>query len=244
MGFQIKGADDHLNAINLAWQTFLGQAGGHYVDTEKLISTLNTPEGKTALEYMVSFYTEDISTLGPSAAAGFREGKIAMFQFAQNQIIYEKYISDVNMKGKWAVAVTPKGPASEGAYSGGQGIVISSETKYPEACGTFLKYFSRPENMLVWMKGAYGIPVYDLSKISDEEKVLVENFMAQDKENWDAILKQVSLNTAYLTVENRYGYTARWDAQKRYIIAALNGEMTVEEALGSIDNEVNQAISK
>jgi ABC-type glycerol-3-phosphate transport system substrate-binding protein len=244
MGFQIKGGDDHLNAINLAWQTFLEEAGGHYMDTEKLKSTLNTPEGKTALEYMVSFYTEGISKLGPSAVAGFREGKIAMFEFAQNQIVYEKYISDVNMKGKWAVTVCPKGPASGGSYAGGQGIVISSKTEYPEACGTFLKYFSRPENMLVWMKGAYGIPVYDLSKVSNDKKVLVENFMAQDKENWDAILKQVSLNTTYPMVEQRYGYTARWDAQKRYIIAALNGEMTVEEALGSIDNEVNQAISK
>jgi ABC-type glycerol-3-phosphate transport system substrate-binding protein len=244
MGFQIKGADDHLNAINLAWQTFLEEAGGHYMDMATLKSTLNTPEGKTALEYMVSFYNEGISKLGPSAVAGFREGKVAMFEFAQNQIIYEKFISDANMKGKWAVAVCPKGPVSGGSYSGGQGVAISSKTKYPEACGTFLKYFSRPENMLVWMKGAYGIPTYDLSKISKDKKVLAENFMAQDKENWDAILKQLSLSTSYPMVEQRYGYSARWDAQKRYLIEALMGEVTVEKALENIDNEVNQSISK
>ena len=244
MGYQHKGGDDHLNAINITWQTFLEEAGGHFMDMATLKSTLNTPEGKTALEYIVSFYSEGISKLGPSSVNGFREGKIAMFEFTQSPIIVENFISNANMKGKWAVAVSPKGPVSGGSYSCGESVVISSKTKYPEACGTFLKYFLRPENMLLWMKGAYGIPVYDLDKISKDKKVLVENFMAQDKENWDAILKQLSLSAPYPTVEQRYGYTARWDAQKRYLISVLNGEITVEKALESIDNEVNQSISK
>jgi len=244
MGFQIKGADDHLNAINLAWQTFLEQAGGHFMDMDTLKSSLNTPEGKTALEYMISFYNEGISKMGPSAVAGFREGKIAMFEFCQHQTIYEKFVSDANMSGKWGISVCPTGPKSGGSYCAPASIGINAKTEYPEACGEFLKFYARPESMLTWMKSAYGIPTYDLSKISSDRLVLIENFMAQDKENWDAILEQANRATPDAMLEQRYGYTIRWDAQKRYLIQALNEEISAEEALTSIDNEVNQSISQ
>jgi ABC-type glycerol-3-phosphate transport system substrate-binding protein len=244
MGFQIKGADDHLNAINLAWQTFLEQAGGNSMNVEKMKSNLDTNEGKTALDYMLSFYAEDIAELGPSAVAGFREGKVAMFEFAANQIVYERFRDNLEMKGKWAVTVCPKGPKSAAAYVGGQGIVINAATKYAKACGTFLKYFGSPANSVVWMANAYGIPVYDLEKLEPKERKLIESQMDTDRENWDAILSQMKLNTPNQMVQNRYGYSARWNAQKKYLIAALNGQMAVQKALQSIDAEVNQAISK
>ena len=43
-------------------------------------------------------------------------------------------------------------------------------------------------------------------------------------------------------IQSRYGYTARWDGQKRLIIAALTGEMEIEQALSQLDTEINQSL--
>ena len=44
-------------------------------------------------------------------------------------------------------------------------------------------------------------------------------------------------------IQSRYGYTARFDGQKRLIIAALTGEMEIEQALSQLDTEINQSLS-
>jgi ABC-type glycerol-3-phosphate transport system substrate-binding protein len=241
IGFQIKGADDHLNAINLAWQTFLEQAGGNFFDAKANKSTLNTPEGKRALEYMKSFYSEGISTLGTSAINGFREGKVAMFEFAQNQIKFEKLDENPALAGKWAVAPVPAGPASKGAYAGGQAVSISASSKNKAAAGEFLKWLVRPANMVVWMQNGHGIPVYDLTKVDAASRKAVEAVMAKDA-NWGPIMTQIKLNGPTMMVQQRFGYGSRWDAQKRIIPAALSGKMSVDQALSSLDAEINQAV--
>lgn len=42
MGYQIKGADGHLNAMNHIWQSFLLASGGILVENGK--SSMNSPE--------------------------------------------------------------------------------------------------------------------------------------------------------------------------------------------------------
>jgi multiple sugar transport system substrate-binding protein len=241
MGFQIKGADEHLNAINLAWQTFLEQGGGSFFDAKTNKSTLNTPAGKRTLEFMKSFYSDGTSSLGPSAINGFREGKVAMFEFAQNQIKFEKLDTNKDIAGKWAVAPVPAGPASKGAYAGGQAVAISATTKNKAAAGDFLKWFVRPANMVVWMQNGHGIPVYNLDKVDAAARAAVQDIMSKDG-NWTAIMAQIKLNSPDPMVQQRYGYGARWDAQKRIIPAALAGKMSVDQALTSLDAEINQAV--
>jgi ABC-type glycerol-3-phosphate transport system substrate-binding protein len=241
MGYQHKGGDDHLNAINLTWQTFLDQVDGHYMDVKTKKSTLSSPEGKQALEYIKSFYDEGISKTGPSAVNGFREGKVAMFQFAQNVIDFDKYITDESMKGKWAIAPVPKGPKSGASYAGGQGIAINAKTTQKEAAGKALKWLVQPAHMPIWMNNGHGIPAYDLDKVGADVKAKVQEVIDKDKENWDAILEQVKRNRPDLMVEQRVAYTARWDAQKKLLIAALGGFKSVDEVLKGLDAEVNQA---
>lgn len=242
MGYQHKGGDDHYNAINLTWQTFLGQTGGHFMDAKGTKSTMNTPEGRQALDYMKSFYAEGISQLGPSAVNGFREGKVAMFQFAQNVIDFDKYATDASMKGKWGVAPVPTGPKSGYSYAGGQGVAINAATAHKEAAGKALKWFIRPEHMPIWMQNGHGIPAYDLEKVDSAVKASVRAEIDKDKDNWEPILEQIKRNTPELMVEQRLAYTPRWEAQKNLLMAALGGKSTVEEALKALDAQVDQAL--
>lgn len=241
MGYQHKGPDDHLNAINLTWPTFLYQAGGQVVDRESMTSSLDTPEGREALEYMYSFYQDKVSTVGPSASAGFREGKVAMYIFNQTPIHSEEYAFDPEMEGKWAVAPLPMGPINGGGYVGGHSVAINATTKYPQEAGTFLRWFASPKQTL-WIEYGYGIPVFDLDKLDADSKADIQAILDQDPDTWAAILEQLNRCDPNYMVDQRYGNAARSDAQKRYIMGVMTGDLSIEKALESIDREVNQSM--
>jgi multiple sugar transport system substrate-binding protein len=164
-----------------------------------------------------------------------------MFEFAQNQIKFEKLDENQNIAGKWGVAPVPSGPASKGAYAGGQAVSISASSKNKAAAGEFLKWLVRPANMVVWMQNGHGIPVYDLAKVDPASRKAVEALMAKDP-NWASIMTQIKLNSPSMMVQQRFAYGARWDAQKRIIPAALSGKMSVDQALSSLDSEIDQAV--
>lgn len=243
MGVQFKGADDHLNAINYTWQTFLAQAGGKVLDLDSMQSVENSPEAVTALTYLKSFYDEGISQLGTSAANGLREGKVAMFAFTTGPLTSEGYIEDANMAGKWGVAALPKGPDNAGGHLGGHALCINAGTAYPEQSGRFVKAYTSPKNAVVWMDNFYGVQPYDLDKLDAEERAAIEAVIAKSPELWEPIMESALASSPDFMVQTRYGYTARWDGQKRLIVAALSGEMSIEEALTQLDIEINQAIS-
>ncbi len=242
MGFQFKGADDQLNAINYSWQTLLSQSGGELVDLNKMESTENSPEAIEALEYMKSFYTEGISKMGTSSNNGFREGKIAMYMFTTGPMTSEGFINDDTMSGKWAIAAPPTGTDNAGGYLGGQSVAVSADSKVPENAVEFVKYFTSPENVPNWLNAFYGVQPFDLEKLTDSERTAIEEVYEETPEYWTAIIESADACTPEFMIQSRYAYTARWDAQKRLIIAALTGEMDIQEALKQIDIEVNQAM--
>ena len=242
MGFQFKGADDQLNAINYSWQTLLAQNGGQLMDLETMQSTENTPEAQEALEYMKSFYTEGISTMGTSSNNGFREGKVAMYMFTNGPMTSEGFVDDQNMAGKWAIAAPPAGPDNAGGYLGGHALAVNAACETPENAVEFVKAFTSPENVPTWLNAFYGVQPYDLEKLSDSEQQAIEAIFEQEPAYWEAINQSADACTADFMIQSRYGYTARFDGQKRLIIAALTGEMEIEQALSQLDTEINQSL--
>ncbi len=242
MGYQAKGADDHLNAINYSWQTMLQQAGGNLFDVDAKKAAQDSPEARQALTYMKSFYDEKISTLGTSAANGFREGKVAMFEFTQGPIYSEKYISDETLKGKWGVATLPAGPSTSAGHLGGHAIAINAASKNPQQAGEFLKWFLSPQNAPVWMDAAFALPVFDLDKIDQDAKTAIDAVINKNPDIWKALLDQAAASDPKFMIQSRFGYTARWDGQKRLIVAALNNQMSIDDVLSQLDAEVNQSV--
>lgn len=242
MGFQFKGADDQLNAINLTWQSLLSQNGCDIMDLASMKSTEDTPKAREVLSFMKSFYDEGISVMGTSSNNGFREGKVAMYMFTPGPLTSEGFIGDQQMEGKWALAPLPQGSAKGGGYLSGHAVAVNSGTKHAENAVEFVKWFTSPENAPNWLQKFYGVQPFDLDKLSPEQKGGIEGVFAASPEIWGPITESAAMTTPDLMIQNRYGYTARWDGQKRLIIAALTGEMTVEEALKQLDIEINQAL--
>ncbi|MGW4896619.1 ABC transporter substrate-binding protein [Kitasatospora sp. NPDC004240] len=239
MGWQFKGMDDHPNAINPTWESLLCQAGGSLTTPDFKSSTQNTEAGRTAMNYMKSFYTEKISTPGPSALNGFIEGDVAMFSF------YQSVISDIaagNQKtnGKWAVAPMPVGPKGGCSAVGGHSLVARAGLPDPGAAGTFMRWITSPSISTQFME-FHGIFPYDTAKVPGETKVVVDSFYHSDP-SWSAIMTQFDRNTPDLLVQDRYGFAARWEAQKSEVTAGIDGRTAVDQALRAIDGKVDKAL--
>lgn len=239
-GWQFKGMDDHLNAINSTWETFLLQAGGSLTSADYAKSTQAGPAGQAAMDYMRGFYTEKISPVGTSAVNGFIDGKVAMFNFFQTVIANVDAGGD-KTKGKWAVAPMPTGPVNGKSMVGGHSLVADAKSKNLDAAGTFMRWLASPERSQQYMD-FFAIFPYQLDKVPAEVKSKVEEKITTDP-NWAAIFEQVQRNTADVVVQDRYGYSARWDAQKAQIVAGVNGQAAVGSALAAIDSQVNQALA-
>ncbi|TCS82209.1 ABC transporter substrate-binding protein [Muricomes intestini] len=238
MGFQFKGADDQLNAINYSWENVFADYGGEYLDMETMTSTENSEAGVKALEFMKSFYSKGISDFGTSANTAFREGALAMYCFTNGPLISEKFVGDKDLEGKWTV-----GPMlGSSGYVGGHALCASAATKYPENCVEFMKWFTSPEKAPVWMSEVFGIQPYNVDKLTAEQKAAIDEMYQTEPVIWEALNASAKKASVELFSQARYGYTARWDAQKRLIISALNGEMEVEDVLKQIDLEVNQSM--
>jgi multiple sugar transport system substrate-binding protein len=238
MGFQFKGADDQLNAINYSWQSVFADYGGQFMDMSTMTSTQNSEAGVEALEFMKSFYSEGISDFGTSANTAFREGALAMYCFTNGPLMSEKFVGDKDLEGKWTVGPMP-GPSG---HVGGHALCANASTNNPQNCVEFMKWFTSPENAPTWMTAAFGIQPYNIDKLTDEQKAVIDDVYQVEPVIWEALNASAAKSSAELFGQSRYGYTARWDAQKRLIISALNGEMSVEDALKQIDLEVNQSL--
>ncbi|MGV9266972.1 ABC transporter substrate-binding protein [Kitasatospora sp. NPDC003701] len=240
-GWQFKGMDDHLNAINSVWESFLCQAGGALTTADFKTSTQNTEAGRTAMDYMRSFYTEKISPTGTSALNGFISGDVAMFPFNQSVIANIK-LGGAKTEGKWAVAPMPVGPKSGCSMVGGQSLVAGSAGKNPGGAGAFMRWLASPERSARYME-YHGIFPYDLGKVDPAVKATVDGKVKADP-NWNAIFEQLGRNTPDLLLQDRHAFQARWDAQKANIVAGVNGQAPVDKALKTIDDLVGQALAK
>ncbi|MFJ4682465.1 ABC transporter substrate-binding protein [Streptomyces sp. NPDC091377] len=239
-GWQFKGMDDHVNAINSTWESFLCQAGGSLTSPDYTKSTQNSDAGRTAMEYMKSFYTDKISPVGTSALNGFIDGKVAMFPFFQSVIANVEAGGD-KTKGKWAVAPMPEGPVSGCSMVGGHSLVAGARSDDLKAAGTFMKWLASPERSAQYMDFQAIFP-YKPTAVDPAVKAVYDR-QVDSAPHWKAILEQLSRNTPDLVLQDRHGWATRWEAQKASVVAGVSGQTSVDAALTSIDDQVGQALS-
>lgn len=238
MGFQIKGMDDHLNAINHTWANFFYAAGGEQLTSDFSQANASTPAGEEALAYLKSFVEEGITTPGPNAVGGFIDGTVAMFAFQQ---LHLPEIAASGLADDWSLAPMPQGPSSSSAYVDGEFLVASAASDELEAAGTFMKWMTSPEQTLRYMERAPIFP-YELDKVDADTRAAVEAMVAENPAR-GALIEQLALASPENMMFERYAQAARWEAQKQYLVAAINGDMSITDALAAIDAAVNDALS-
>src|SRR5690606_29859805 len=141
---------------------------------------------------------------------------------------------------EWSLAPMPKGPKSSSAYVDGEFLVANAASNHLEAAGTFMKWMTSPEQAVRYMERAPIFP-YELDKVDDATRAQVEALVDADPAR-AALLEQLTLASPENIMFERYAQAARWEAQKQYLVAAINGDMSIDDALSAIDAAVNEAL--
>jgi ABC-type glycerol-3-phosphate transport system substrate-binding protein len=236
-GFQVKGMDDHANAINHSWPMFFEGAGGDLVSADGQSSTQNTPAGIAALEYLKQFYDNGVVDAGVSAQNGFIEGDVAMFAFSQGLL---SVIGSSALQDEWTIALLPDGPERPMSYIGPDALVATAGAENPDAVGTFMKWITSPKNTALYMQTG-GVQPYKFDALPAEVLADVEAQIAE-RPLLKVVYEALEVGSYEVTKNESIGQAARWAAQKTYIVAALTGQTSFEDALAQIDLAINQAI--
>ncbi len=123
------------------WMPFLWQSGGEFLNEERTEATFNSPEGKEALEFWKAMVQEDKSVplqAAPSGVNRFTSGITAMV--IDGPWTLSTYLNDPKFKDSFGVSPLPAKDGNRATVVGGEGVVIFSDTEYPQEAYDYLTH--------------------------------------------------------------------------------------------------------
>jgi multiple sugar transport system substrate-binding protein len=143
-----KGKEFVIGWGNKEWigaSPFISQAGGDIYNSDGTASALISPKTQQGLKFFTELYTKyGVPHAVLDAFTGFASGEYPL-------IIDGDWIGPTldaqspEIKGKWTVAVLPKGKVSNAGFIGGRNIGIFANSKHKKEAMEFLAYLSTPE---------------------------------------------------------------------------------------------------
>ncbi|MEV4288345.1 extracellular solute-binding protein [Nonomuraea bangladeshensis] len=131
---------------NLDWIgyfNYLYQAGGAFY-TPDCKPSLDTPQAERALTYWVDLYREHGAPTATVEGSDALDTGTAMV-VAGNWIAKGLDTNKPKLKGKWAMAPLPAGPAGPTTFIGGRAIGVTSFSKYAQTGADFVKFMYTDE---------------------------------------------------------------------------------------------------
>lgn len=141
----------------------------------------------------------------------------------------------------WAVAPVPCGPAGCGVMPGGQGLVGFADTDAPDAVAGFIAWMGEPEQAREWYGRTFAIPAH---KALQAEGVDYVEYGADERVseglNLFAKMAQVAAEQtpqAYRLQGDANNFVM-YNATAQYVSAVMNGELTMDEAMAKMGEEL------
>ncbi|MCK2216563.1 extracellular solute-binding protein [Actinomadura sp. ATCC 31491] len=131
---------------NLDWIgyfNYLYQAGGAFY-TPDCKPSLNTPQAERALTYWVDLYRKHGAPTATVEGSDALDTGTAMV-VAGNWIAKGIDANKPKLKGKWAMAALPAGPAGPTTFIGGRAIGVTSYSKYARTGADFVRFMYSDE---------------------------------------------------------------------------------------------------
>ncbi|HUF07903.1 MAG TPA: sugar ABC transporter substrate-binding protein [Rhodothermales bacterium] len=162
----------------------------------------------------------------------FARGYISMYLSGPWQIGEFIRRMPPDLKDEWMTAAMP-GPDSAGvSLAGGASLVVFERSRNKEAAWKFVEFLSRPEQQVRFYRATGNLPP---SRSAWQDSLLASNEYAA------AFYEQLQRVTPLPPVPE-------WEriADKVWVYAeeAIRGRMTIDEALGSLDREVDEILAK
>ena len=219
------------------WEFYkvLGQAGGQFLSADKKTATFNKQPGINALNWLVSKttngYTPTKAQMGTLADdAMFKAGKIAMYH--SGIWLFDSF-KDVPFG--WDIVVEPGG-VTPGNHFFANAVVASAKTKYPYAAWKWAQFMtSDPAAVKIRLAANWEIPA-----ISDKKALslyLSKPLPANRAAVFEALKNPVT--PPVIRQQNQMQ-----DTVNAWLEKALNGSVSVTEALNSAAKDVNAILAK
>ena len=217
------------------WMTLLWSFGGHVYD-DQLKPTVDTPEGKTATDYMNSLLPLSpagaITASGDDATAKFLGQDIgAMIQYS-GYYSYAKDPAATKFVGKIGFAKMPKG-TTDITHLAGWNIGIPADSKQADKAWQFLEFVLGKSNAKAYL--ASGAAAIGRSSITTDKDLLAT----------DPYLALLSIpDTSRI---ERYPQLTVWPEMEKTITdditAVLTGDSSTEKALSGLQSQLESILA-
>lgn len=219
------------------WEFYkvLGQAGGHFLSADKKTALFNKQPGINALNWLVSKtqngWTPTKAQMGTmDDGAMFTAGKLAMWHSGI-------WMFDANKAAPfaWDIAVEPGG-VTPGNHFFANAVVASAKTKYPAAAWKWAKFMtSDPAAIKIRLAASWEIPA------TSDKKALSIYLSKNPPANRAAVFEALKnpITPPVIRQQNEMQ-----DAVNAWLEKALNGSVSVTEALNSAASDVNAILAK
>jgi len=133
----------------IGYSIYLWQAGGEFYNATYTECTLNTPEAAEGLNFFAELYNKlEMPKTQIPLEQGMRTGDFPL-AISGNWKIVGLTIGAPEIKGKWSIAMLPKGPSGKGtAFVGGRVMGIFVGSKMKNEAWQFMKYLFQPKNQV------------------------------------------------------------------------------------------------
>ncbi len=211
------------------------QAGGSIISEDRKKSGYDTKEAIEGTQIWIDLIEEGISpTLEEQADTYevdmFKAGKLAMINAASWNV--PVFMENDEIKDDIDVEVMPL-IKERAATIHGLANVISANTEHPDEAWEFVKYLGGKEANEIWAKSGAVIPAR--TEVLDIWKEAYPNL------NLQAFIDQLDYAEIYPVSKD----TPKWnDLENEYIKKIWNGDMSVEEGLKKLSEEMDKVLEQ
>jgi alpha-1,4-digalacturonate transport system substrate-binding protein len=237
-------------SIDRTGHRFAGPAmskGATLIDAEGNF-TVDTPGFRSFAELVKSWHDQKITPaevwLGAepvnSCIAAFKSGQLVMCMSGSWQI--NGLAKDVGDAFDWVVVPNPTGEGGSTGIAGGSAVVAFADTEHPEEVAKLMEFLSQPENYAEFSAGASSLPANTAVAEQGVEFNATNPLVLDALSSYTAEVPKLTDQAVSLNV-HPYAFAYYRNSANR-IAQYLSGELTLDEMLISLQQDIDNAIAE
>ena len=219
--------------LTIAYAYYLAAFGGKFFD-ENNSPAFNSPEGKAALDYMVSgmkdgmYNPASLESTYEEVRRNYEQGSALFTINWTYQLNMSNDPKDSQIAGKSKIALMPGEKIDSATINGGMGLAIMSDSKNPKEAWDYILYLSSKDVQKRYAQNA--LPVW-ISLFDDADLVKAQgDFISLSKDQYKYILNRPIIPF----------YSEASKIMSRELQAALNKSKTSDQALADAETAIKQ----
>ncbi|MDJ0753348.1 MAG: extracellular solute-binding protein [Ardenticatenaceae bacterium] len=170
----------------------------------------------------------------------FKSGDLVMCMSGSWQI--NGLAADVGDAFDWVVVPNPSGPGGSTGVAGGAAIVAFADTEHPEAVSAFMEFLAQAENYAQFSAGTLILPAHTEAAAGGIEFETEDAQVLAALEAYTAEIPKLQDQAVQLNV-HPFAFAYYRNSANR-IAQYLAGELTIDDALAGMQEDIDDAITE